>query len=93
MLSRARIRAKALGVPCMITKDDVIIPEVCPVFGTKLVVGGERKTSPSIDRIDNTKGYVPGNVQVISHLANVMKNSATVEELATFARWVLMEAL
>ena len=91
MLSRARTRARALGVPCTITKDDVIIPEVCPVFGTKLVVGGERKTSPSLDRIDNTRGYVPGNVQVISHLANVMKNSATAEELVVFARWVLSD--
>jgi hypothetical protein len=37
--------------------------------------------SPSLDRIDNTKGYVPGNVWVISWRANDLKRNATLEEL------------
>ena len=36
---------------------------------------------PSLDRIDGAKGYVKGNVRVISHRANMLKNDATIEEL------------
>lgn len=37
---------------------------------------------PSLDRINPDRGYVPGNVQVISFRANTLKNNATREELA-----------
>jgi hypothetical protein len=37
--------------------------------------------SPSLDRIDPSKGYVKGNVRVISARANLLKNDATVGEL------------
>ena len=45
--------------------------------------------SPSLDRIDSTKGYVPGNVWVISNKANRMKSNAAAEELIIFAKSVL----
>ena len=45
--------------------------------------------SPSLDRMDNSKGYVKGNVQVISHKANSMKFSASKDELLKFAEWVM----
>jgi hypothetical protein len=38
-------------------------------------------TRPSLDRIDNNKGHVKGNVRMISYRANVLKSDATVEEL------------
>lgn len=37
--------------------------------------------SPSLDRLDSSKGYVKGNVRVISKRANQLKNNATVEEM------------
>ena len=40
-----------------------IYPEngLCPVLGVKMELGGDRENSPSLDRIDNAKGYVAGN--------------------------------
>jgi hypothetical protein len=83
MLSSARERAKTKGVPCTITKDDIIMPDVCPILGLPLQVNDTKAgpNSPSLDEIRPGLGYVPDNVQVISHRANVLKNNATVEEL------------
>jgi hypothetical protein len=66
-------------------------PKVCTVFGVELDWGmnGLNGNSPSLDRIDSTKGYVKGNVMMISHLANSMKHNATLEQLNQFSRYHL----
>jgi hypothetical protein len=92
MLMRAKSRAKKNGLDFNIDISDIVIPDICPVFGTKLEefkgASGGRPSSPALDRIDNSLGYVKGNVMVLSHLANQMKGSATAEELFKFANWV-----
>ena len=47
------------------------------------------ENTASLDRIDSSKGYTPENIQVISRIANVMKNNATEQELISFAKGVL----
>lgn len=69
------------GIDFSITRRDVVIPEVCPIFSVPF---DRDRFAPSLDRLDNTLGYIPGNVWVISKLANTMKNSATLSELFTF---------
>ena len=62
---------------------------MCPVFKTPLVFGGGlNKFSPSVDRINNSKGYVKGNVQWISARANSLKRDATAKELYTLADYI-----
>ena len=91
----ARRRAKDNQLEFNITKEDIIIPEVCPYLKLPFQLlnrrrGQSRTTWPSIDRIDNTKGYVLGNIEVISHLANTMKGKATFEMLLNFAREIIL---
>lgn len=93
MWRRAKARATKYNIPFDIDVSDIVIPEFCPVLGVPLVVfkgrsGGE-DNSPALDRVDNSQGYVKGNILVISHLANMMKSSANPEQLVKFANWVL----
>ncbi len=80
----ARQRAKRQGVPCTIAVTDIQVPSVCPVLGIKIFPstgGAPRPNSPTLDKIRPAEGYVAGNVRVISHRANMLKNSATLAEL------------
>jgi len=87
MLTRARVRAKERGVPFDITKDDVVLPVKCPVFGKKLSIGdgAPHAWSPELDRIVPSKGYVKGNVIVVSRKANRIKTDATPEDIQKVA--------
>lgn len=92
MWTRAKGRAKAKDLPFDIEVSDIVFPEVCPVLGMKLVSHkgrpGAYRNSPSLDRVIPELGYVKGNVQVISQLANQMKLNASKEDLLSFAKWV-----
>lgn len=87
MLTRAKIRAKQKNLPFDLTLADITIPTHCPVFGLELFVssGFATDASPELDRIDPQKGYVKGNVIVVSRRANRIKNDATVLELQQIA--------
>lgn len=67
-----------------------ILPTECPVLGIPLFkgTGTLSMNSPSIDRKVPSLGYVKGNLQIISQLANGMKQNATPEQLLRFAEWV-----
>jgi hypothetical protein len=84
LFAAAKRRAKDKGLPFNITRDDIQIPEKCPVLGIRLVraIDGKRTdASPSVDRTKPELGYVKGNVRVISWRANDLKGNASVEEL------------
>jgi hypothetical protein len=83
MLQSAKQRAIAAGLSFCLVEADIHIPALCPVFGTPLVRGTRKNctNSPSLDRIDSAKGYVRGNVWVISSRANTIKSDASLVEL------------
>lgn len=90
LLYCSRWRAKQDELEFNLTLDDIIIPACCPLLGIPLVLHYYSKTTkgpdmyaPSLDRIDSTKGYVKGNILVMSHRANSIKMDATLKELQT----------
>ena len=90
MVHSAKRRAGHANRPFSLTRQDVSIPERCPVFGQPLEVGEGKQhlNSPTLDRIDSTKGYTPDNVWVISLHANRLKNSASLLELCQLSEAV-----
>jgi hypothetical protein len=80
--------AKTRGVEADFTIEDIDIPEECPILKRKFIPK-HRWYGYSLDRVDNSKGYLPGNIKVISILANVMKNSATEQDLINFSENII----
>lgn len=95
MWKAAKKRAENKGLEFNIEESDIIIPKVCPILEVPFIYStkGDYKYTPSLDRIDNTKGYIKGNIQVISSLANTMKNAASKEELQKFCTNILRYSL
>ena len=88
IVSAARARA-----PCTITKDDFVVPAHCPALGILLQRGtrSNAPSSPSLDRVVPSRGYVLGNVVIISQRANMIKQDATAAELFAVAHWLERE--
>ena len=88
IIRNSKYMAKRRGIYFNLKPSDFELPERCPILGYKLEYGtGNDGNSPrhaTLDRIDNTKGYIPGNVMIISRLANAMKNEASFTELNNF---------
>lgn len=90
MFYSAKHRAKRDGLDFEIEKSDIIVPDFCPILGIPIFPckGGVGKTSPTLDRIQNSRGYVKGNVRVISHRANTLKNELTEDMLVKLLQYV-----
>ena len=85
LLNAAKARARTHNLEFTITLEDIVVPTHCPLLGIELRVAEGRTSSkahsPSLDRFDCSKGYIKGNVWVISQRANTMKSDATLDEL------------
>ena len=95
-LSAIKCRAKSRNIDFDLDAEylKAIWPEdgKCPALGLPMKSGdrqtaslSERNCFPSIDRIDNTKGYVKGNVHWVSLKANRIMNNGTPEEVMKVA--------
>lgn len=66
----------------------------CPITGWRLVPRKHNYKEPltiksaSLDRIDNSKGYIQGNVRFVSVMANYARNTFSDEELIEFCKAV-----
>lgn len=88
MLQNAKNRAKRNGLKFNLTKEDITIPKICPIFKIKLEGNGKQSpNSPSIDRINSSKGYIKGNIIIVSWKANNIKGNATPDEMIKVAEF------
>lgn len=83
MWQMAKHRARRFGLPFSISVQDVVIPEFCPMLEIPLFQanGVLHDNSPSLDRRNPGKGYVKGNIRVISYKANRAKSNLTLDEM------------
>lgn len=91
LLRKAANNAQQSNREFNITEDDVIIPDICPVLNIPIYLkqdGSFNDNSPSLDRLDNSKGYIKNNVNVISWKANKLKGSAKLEDLKKIIEWM-----
>lgn len=71
---------------------------ICPFTGWELILppnsNGHISPDPanaSLDRIDNAKGYIQGNVRFVSVMANFARNKFADEQLINFCKAVANE--
>ena len=92
LLEGARRRAKKRGIECTIDGPWLAARWTgkCELTGIEFRGGnlksGPSPRSPSIDRIDREKGYIPGNCRVILFGVNALKGCGTDEEMRHIAR-------
>lgn len=75
----------------LVASDFQYLPTHCPVLGIELEYaadGPRHDGTASIDRVDNSMGYTPNNVRIISWRANRLKSDATVDELRRLVNYL-----
>lgn len=92
---REKYRAKKanavrIGIEFTVPFGELMFPTHCPVLGIELdyFSDGRQENSASFDKIDPNKGYVSGNVAIMSWRANRIKNDGTVDEHLRIAAWM-----
>ena len=72
-------------------RDFINRPLVCAVFNTPLKIDKLSFNDDNyltFDRVDNDRGYVKGNVELICRLANRLKNKNTLSQLKLFVAYI-----
>lgn len=87
----AKKRATGKGIDFEITVEDIPkIPDICPALGIPIIIakGRPNNNSPTMDRIDNTKGYVKDNIEIISWRANTLKKDGNLTEFEGIVKYL-----
>jgi len=95
LLQRIKSRAKIKKMDFNLTTDDIDLSGTCPSCNadfTERVYGFAGGSSPTVDRVDNTKGYVKENVAIICHDCNMAKSALTANGAREKAERLMMVA-
>jgi hypothetical protein len=90
LLRGAKSRAQNMDLPFDITREDIVLPDTCPILGIKLQKNRDKleDSSYTLDRTIPSLGYVKGNIAVVSHRANTLKSNSTVEEMKMLLKYL-----
>lgn len=92
VLNKSKYRAKKLNKLFDLTEEYFnFLPIICPILEIPLTYHSSKKANPnsfSLDRIDNSKGYIKGNVRIISYRANALKLNSAKEEIQKIINYV-----
>ena len=83
LLYDAKKRAEIKGLEFSLTREDIMIPDICPILNIPIIIDagkGRTGNGPSIDRLDNKKGYTKNNILIVSDRANTLKSDSTQKE-------------
>ena len=90
-LAHARERNKKRGHGAVTITAEELLEKLketkgsCGCCGTALVLGGgDKYTSPSAERLDNSKGYTPDNVVIACWGCNMTRGDRSVPEYVEF---------
>ncbi len=92
MLFYSKRGALKRGIPFeLVASDFQDLPTHCPVLGIELEYaadGPRHDGTASIDRVNNSMGYTPSNVRIISWRANRLKSDAAADELRRLVNYL-----
>lgn len=88
-LKHLLISCKTRKSGCTLTLDDLLNQYhkqngLCAICGVQMAHKQRTLFSISIDRIDNTLGYTPDNIQLVTKCMNLGRNTASIEEIKDF---------
>ncbi len=91
LLGAVKARAKLKCIEFSLVESDIKIPVKCPSCKVNIrfaYEGRQPDNTPSLDRIDNTRGYVPDNIDVICYRCNHLKSDADIQELENIVAYM-----
>lgn len=93
ILRAAKRRSKKKNLEFNLSLGDLINLKnnTCPILGHEILYksGVDHKRSASLDRIDPNKGYVPGNVKIVSYEGNSLKNRNDFKSTVKMLNYIL----
>ena len=96
ILRAAKRRSKKKNLEFNLTLGDLVKLKnnTCPILGHEILYrsGIDNKRSASLDRIDPNKGYVLGNVKIVSFEGNTLKNRNDYKTSINVVKYMIINA-
>lgn len=89
IIRHVKSRCKILNIPFNLTVDDIVMPEFCEITGNKLDYKNFKNSNfATLDRLIPEKGYVKGNVKIISKKMNILKSNGSIKDFQSIIDYI-----